>query len=156
MSLAKSLARVPRFMPELPGARAAIARQQAVEHRALRIREALPVSAEFARRVALFSLGGWAQNLPDEPYDIGERVTLYIAEWLISHHVNDIEDMRTALDEWRARELAEWFNVSRERQRANAADVVRTLARMAKEAAVSAPRVMNRLARRAAASRRSK
>lgn len=153
MSLAEFLASVPRF-PEMPGAREALARQQAVEQRALRIREALPMSPETARRVAEFSLGGWAQNLPDYPRDIGERAALYIVEWLIVRNVNDTEDMRTALGEWQAHELVEWFDASRERQRANAADVVRTLARMAKDAAIAAPRVANHLARRAPDSRR--
>lgn len=156
MSLAKFLASVPHFMPEMPSAREALAQQKAIDDRALRIREALPMSPETARRVALFSLGGWAQNLPDSPHDLGERAALYIAKQLIVRNVSETSDMRDAFCEWRAHELAEWFEVSRERQRVSAADVVRALAAMAKEAAVSAPRVVNRLARRAAASRRSK
>lgn len=141
-------------MPEMPGARAAIARQQAVEQRALHIREALPMSPETARRVALFSLGGWAQNIPAAPHDLGESAALYIAEWLIARHVSDTEDMRAALDEWRARELAEAFS-------APVVLDVRALRDLAAPTASTArfdvvEQRPNRLARRAAASRRSK
>lgn len=152
MSLAKLRVSMPRFMPEMPGAREALARQQAVEQRALRIREALPVSPETARRVALFSLGGWAQNTRDEPYDINESAAIYIAGWLIARNVDDTDTMHEALLAWHYREFVESTE-------APIVLDVRALLDLASPTASTArfdvvEQQPNRLARRAAASRR--
>lgn len=75
------------------------ARQQAaVEARALAVLREAGGSHDAARKVALFSLGGWARRYPDAPYDIGERAALFIAEWCAARAVfPDDDQMHEAL-----------------------------------------------------------
>ena len=81
-------------------------RQAEVEARAWVVLRETGCARDAALRVALFSLGGWAQRFPDKSYDLGERAALFIAEWCAARAVFPSDDrMHAALVEWRAREM---------------------------------------------------
>lgn len=79
-------------MPDLPGTAEYIRQQQAIEERALWLRERRPVGAHDARLIARFVLGAWAERYPVQRYDLGPNATLSIADWLSARALPPTDD----------------------------------------------------------------
>lgn len=84
-------------------------RQQAiVDARAEHVLRETAMPREDAFRVALFSLGRWAERYPAQPHDLGERAPIFLATWCRARAVSPSDDvLHEALREWQAQELAE-------------------------------------------------
>lgn len=76
----------------LPGAAEYAEEQRRVEERALWLRVQRPIGIEDAKRIALFSLGTWAQRYPVQSYDLGEDAGLFLCDWLTARAVGPTDD----------------------------------------------------------------
>lgn len=56
-----------------------------------------------AQRVALFTLGKWAERYPDRPDDLGGDASVFLAQWCLSRGVEPSDNvLHDALPVWRA------------------------------------------------------
>ncbi len=164
MSLANQAALLASFAA-IPGFEDWAAQQRALDERATYLQRRRPLSREDALAVALFSRGTWAQRYPIRPHDLGEEAALFVADWLMSRHVEPTpENMDAALQEWQAHKMA---HVEHLQELADIRAIAAKIAAKQKaqdEAAVELRREMvcptedarNRFERRRAASRRRK
>lgn len=92
----------------LPGAVEYAEEQRRIEERATWLRARRPIGVEDARRVALFSLGTWAQRYPVQSHDLDEDAALFLCDWLSARNVDPTEDnLHEALKEWRAHRIVD-------------------------------------------------
>lgn len=92
-----------------PYAAAALEQNRLVAERAAYLRHERPLAHDLARRVAVFSLGGWAQRYPVAAYVLGGDAAVFMVDHLLAHATDSEDAMHEALERWWAEDMARQF-----------------------------------------------